>query len=230
MSYARAAAAAQAYAAALRRADADRQTMRAVDALAKFAGALAELKNKAQAEATVEHVGARAVEGRMGGVGLSDLLPFLADLAEFAESFGARKGVADALEALFSIIEAHPDADAFAVAAGLEQAAAAEAAVRTAEADRKREKEEAEQALSERYAERLRQAPQTREDLDAIIAEMDAQRPKLAPAVWKLVACAWEAAGAASTEKAARAAIEAKIAAVCLPPRPELVYDSALTA
>ena len=216
MSYAKAAAAAQAYAATLRRADAERRTLRTAEALAKFATALAEMRDRSQAEEAVEHVAEEAARDRLGGVSLADLAPAIDELRDFAEAFGARKSVMDALETLQEIGEAYPILDAGAVALGLARVAAAQAAERSAEAEQKRERREASIALGARYAERLRKAPQTDEALSAIVEEMDSLTPKLPPLAWKEAARQWTGAEehAVKSVKAARSVIEKKIAAV----------------
>lgn len=211
MGYAMIASAAGELAKALRAARAEEAAARRTEALAYLASALGE-KTPAEAAKAVAASAQSTPANRMFGVSMADLTEPIGLLRRISSQLGAKPASVAALESLEGLAEAHAPVDARAIARALEARAAEEAADAAQKAEEKRAKEAAERARGAAYARRLSLAPQSRAGLDPILAEMKAQKPKLPAAAWKEAADMWVRRDEGRSARAARAAIESKIA------------------
>ncbi|MCI4663137.1 MAG: hypothetical protein MRY74_00300 [Neomegalonema sp.] len=222
MSYAVVAAGAEAYAGGLRRAESDSRTLRAVEALGRLARALGALKDQSDIERSIATAVAADARGdRLGGVCFHDLIEPIEVIAAIARAAHARKSAIAPFEQLAGFAETFSAADVAAIATALEAELAAQRAAAEAEEATKRAKEHQERAVGASFANRLGAAPQNRAGLAPIFAEMKVAKPKLPAAAWKEAADIWVRRDESRSAKAARQAIESKIAAIVSAARAE---------
>ena len=214
MSYAKAAEAAEAYAATLRAVGADGQLLRIGDAFAGLARALDGLKSKAAAQKAIDAAVGGGSSSRLSRTSMGDVALAAESAAALAECFEAKAAVVHALRAIAEITDAHAPLDAGAIIAALEDQKARDALASAEKVEKKREKEKADRRLGALYAERLTSASQDREALGPIIAEMKARKPALPPEAWKEIANQWVGVDPQRTGKTAKKAVEQRLRAI----------------
>ncbi len=229
MSYAMVADAADELLGALRAARGDESVARRVEALARLARVL-EGKTRAEAAQAVASAADNAPAHRMFGASMADLAEPIGLLRTIAEALGAKQAALTPLASIEEIANENAPMDARAIVIWLEERAACEAAEAARKDEERRAKVAAEREIGAAFGRRLAAAPQSRPALEAILKEMKARKPRLPAAAWKAAADVWVRRDESRSARAAREAIETKIARVSSPLSNRQAAERALAA